>query len=109
MSDGDEEKPATRDLDVHALRSRMHPPTLSTAPERVLPLENEVAPLASPRPTGVIVHGAVTAANELAKNLHPAFLVFGRVGIEVDDLAVIETDSEAFLDEHVALFLLGKS
>jgi hypothetical protein len=48
-------------------------------------------------------------ADALVKDFHPTFFVFSAVGVEVDDLAVRETDSEAFFDKHVALFFLCKA
>jgi len=96
-------------LDVHALRPRVYATTLSTAAESFLSLEDNLAPLIAARPLAIIVYAAcVTTADELAEDLHPAFLVFGCVGVEVDDFAIVETDAEALFDEHVTFLFFGE-
>ena len=47
-------------------------------------------------------------ANDLGQSDHPAVLLGGAVGVEVDGLAVGEAHTEAFFDEHVAFFLFGE-
>lgn len=40
--------------------------------------------------------------------MHPFILRRCRVGVEVNNFTVCEANSEAFLDEHVTLFLFGE-
>lgn len=40
----------------------------------------------------------------LGKHFHPAFFLRGTISIEVNSFPISEADSEAFFDEHVALF-----
>lgn len=47
-------------------------------------------------------------AYDIRKDFHPSILFGSAIGIEVDGLAVGETDTEAFLDKHVTLFFFGK-
>src|SRR2546423_9666525 len=69
----------------------------------LLPFEHYLSPPFDLRP----LWG--TFANYFAKSLHPFVFRRGRVGVEVNDFSVGESDSEALLDEHVALFFLRKS
>jgi hypothetical protein len=87
------------------------PSSLSSAAECIFPLKDEVTPFAlGPRATteAVFVITEVVTANYIRQDLQPAFLVLRAVSIEVDDLAVVESDTEAFFNKHVGLFLLGK-
>jgi len=88
---------------------------LSALAQCVLPLKDELAPASSfagrsrgRRDKITVITANAVAADDLAKDLHPALLVGGSVGIKVDYLAVVEPDAEPFLDEHIALFLFGK-
>lgn len=45
----------------------------------------------------------------LAQDLHPSSLVFGGVGIEVNNFAISKADAEALLDKHVSLLLFGEA
>jgi hypothetical protein len=48
-------------------------------------------------------------ANAGIKDSHPAFFVRSGVSVEVDHLAIIETDAKPFFNEHVTFFLLRKA
>jgi hypothetical protein len=48
-------------------------------------------------------------ANASIKHLHPTFFVCSGVGIEIDNLAIVESNSETFFDKHVAFFLFCKA
>jgi hypothetical protein len=48
-------------------------------------------------------------ADTIGKHLHPAVFLLPVVGVEVNDLAVAETNAESFLNEHVAFLVLGKA
>ena len=91
----------------------MHPSALGTPTNRLFSLEHQLAPLALQLRWGArhcIVIGSkdgVTTDN-FAENLHPALLLLSAVGVKVDQLAVIEANSEPFLDKHVAFFVLGE-
>jgi len=89
----------------------MDSPALGPPAERILPLKDQITPLAlGLGTTGEVVVGPdAVAADYLGQDLHPALLVLGVICVEVDDFAVVETNAEALLDEHVALFLLGES
>jgi hypothetical protein len=52
--------------------------------------------------------GDIPLADGLVEDFHPSILLDGAVGIEVDNLAVGESDAETFFDKHVALLLFGK-
>lgn len=93
--------------DDHALRPRVvsrrtlllparlaHFPALQT----LFPPEHDIAP-------GRAISALAVGADALVQDFHPAFLVFARVGVEVDHFTVAEADAEAFFDKHVALFL----
>lgn len=95
----------------------MDPSTLSTLPERLFTLKDEVAPLPPATATaatgGIVIRvsacsTSAAAPDDVAEDLHPTLLILGCVGIEVDHLAVVEADPESFLNEHVALFFFGK-
>jgi hypothetical protein len=47
-------------------------------------------------------------SNGLGQDSHPLLLLSGRVGVEINDFSIGETDAEAFFDKHVAFFLFGK-
>jgi hypothetical protein len=70
-------------------------------PQDFLPLQNHVTP-ASFLIVSVLAYASV-------ENLHPAFLVGRSIGIEVDNLPVIEADSESLFNEHIAFFLFSKA
>lgn len=48
-------------------------------------------------------------ANAGIEDLHPTFLVSGGIGVEIDDFAVVEADSETFFNEHIAFLFLSKA
>jgi hypothetical protein len=52
--------------------------------------------------------GDIALPDGLIEDFHPPFLLHGAVGIEVDNLAVGESDAEALFNEHVAFLLFGK-
>lgn len=93
--------------DDHALRPRVvsrrtlflhtrlpHLPALQT----LFPPEHHIAP-------GRAISALTVGTDALVQDFHPAFLIFARVGVKVYHFTVAEADAEAFLDEHVALFL----
>jgi hypothetical protein len=47
-------------------------------------------------------------ANDSAEGFHPGLLVSGIVGVEVNCLAIGESDAEAFFNEHVRLVFVGE-
>lgn len=63
-------------------------------------LQNELGPCLD-----LAVSGACAFADSFREYFHPAILLCGAVGVEIDDLAVTEANAEAFLNEHVAFFL----
>lgn len=48
-------------------------------------------------------------ADALVEYLHPTILVNRRIGIEVNDFAVFESDAETLFDEHVAFFFFREA
>lgn len=75
----------------------------------LFPLKDELTPLGSRSRTAILFCAALAAANNVGQDLHPAFLVLGGIGVKVDDFAVVEADTEALLDEHVAFLFFSKS
>lgn len=76
-------------------RAWVYPP-----PQALFTLEHKVAPSA--------LRSIALLANTGVEGLHPALFVGGRVGVEIDHLAVVEADTESLLDKHVTLFFLCK-
>jgi len=86
----------------HSSNGALRPLVMSSTPQcpglgfpaqTLFASENHVAPPAL----------AITFfAHASVEDFHPAFLVCGCIGVEVDDLSVVEADSEALFDEHVA-------
>lgn len=96
------------ELNNHALRPRVMPwfpsrrrPMLGSPLEAVLALQDEI----TPTPLGTLAF----LANASIEDLHPAFLVSSGVGIEINDFAVVESNSETFFNKHVSFLFLGKS
>ena len=75
--------------------------------ECLLPLKDEFTPLSAASSVHRVVINTFTA-NNVSQDLHPTVLGFCRVGVEVNDFAVVESDSEALFNEHVAFFLLSE-
>jgi predicted lactoylglutathione lyase len=48
-------------------------------------------------------------ADSLVEHLHPSLLLFTAVGVEVNDLTVSETDTEALFNEHVTLLVISET
>jgi hypothetical protein len=48
-------------------------------------------------------------ADACIEYFHPALFVSTCISVEIDDLAIVETDSEALFNEHVAFFFLCKA
>lgn len=69
--------------------------------EAVLAFQDEI----TPAPFGTVAF----LANATLEDLHPAFLISSGVGIEIDDFAVVESNTESFFNKHVSFFFLGKS
>lgn len=52
---------------------------------------------------------ATVSTHACVELLHPAILIRGGVGIEIYDFTIVESDSESFLDEHIALLFFSKA
>lgn len=69
--------------------------------QSLLTLEDQVTPT---------TFGAVSIlADASIKHLHPTFFVSSSVGIEVDDLAIVEANTEAFFNKHIPFFFFGEA
>jgi hypothetical protein len=64
-------------------------------------MENQVTP-ASLSFVSILTNASI-------KNFHPAFLVSSSIGVEIDYLAIVEANTEAFFNEHVTFFLFCKT
>lgn len=89
----------------HALRAGMvallsDGSSLGLPGKTILALQDHVTPAA--------LHGFAFFADAGIKDLHPAFFVGAGIGIEINDFTVVESDSEAFFNKHVAFFLFSK-
>jgi hypothetical protein len=69
--------------------------------------KHKLAPLRPGSGVAAVIHH-ISTADDFVENLHPAFLVFSGVGVEVNHFAVVESNAEAFLNEHVPFFLFRK-
>jgi hypothetical protein len=72
-------------------------PLLGPSFQSLLFFQHQIAPTS--------LHAIAFLANAGIEDFHPAFLVGSSVGVEINDFAVVEADSESFFDEHVAFFL----
>jgi hypothetical protein len=90
-------------LDNHALRPLVVPRCLPNrsllipSSQSLFALEDHVTP------TTLGIVSILTNAS--IKDFHPAFFVSSGIGVEINYLAVVEANTEAFFNEHVTLFL----
>lgn len=103
---------ASSPLNQRALSASMARSSSLGAPAQcVFPLKDELTPFAlgpGAAMEGIIFSSEAITTDDVRENLHPAFLVWRVVGVEVDDLAIVETHAEPLLNKHVTLFLFGK-
>lgn len=78
---------------------------LGALSKHLFPLKNEFTPLSAGTGSVGVVLLFSSSTDDIAKDLHPALLVFAGVGVEIDNLAVIEADTETLFNKHVAFFL----
>lgn len=85
--------------------------SLGAPTKRVLPLKDELTPLALGSRSAMnafVIAWECIAADNILKDLHPSLLVLRVVGVKVDDLAIVEANTETLLNKHVAFFFLSK-
>lgn len=80
----------------------------STLSEYLFPLKDEITPLAAATGCTSTVIIVASTADDIAKGLHPALLVLAGVGIEIDNLPVVEADTETLFDKHVTFLFFRK-
>lgn len=71
--------------------------------EILLTTENKIGPW-----LGLTTSRGMTLSNGFREHFHPTILFDPAVCVEVNDLSVAETDSEAFFNKHVTLFFFGE-
>ena len=71
-------------------------------------LKDKLAPLAAASRVASLIDTS-RSADDIAQGLHPALLILGSISVEIDDLAVVESDSESLFNEHITLLFFSKS
>jgi hypothetical protein len=70
-------------------------PSLILPPQTLFPSKHHITPPTLPIP--LLAYTSV-------QDFHPSLFISRSIGVEIYDFAVVEADSEAFFDEHVAFF-----